>query len=246
MRGHSTSSLKRLRLVVLLEIVLMSISFGAGHAQEDYRTSLSVLFDFSETFYNEQTKPRISRLLDSVTSAITDFSNVSDTPLKISFLGIYELSFDKPPIATAVYQRRLFGVCKEDILCSPKALQDWLELTKTVMLSKQNVRYTDISGGIHSASLIASGQARGEKSMLILSDCKEERPPKTILPKLNLKGFNVVVVYMPLDEDAKDPNNLSVRLEHWQNTFRRAGAAKVTFLHLDGISPSQISKGLKN
>ena len=78
-----------------------------------------------------------------------------------------------------------------------------------------------------------------------MSDFKEEKPPHSTNPDLKLKGYNVVLIYMPLAEDAMDPNKLRTRLEQWNKIMSTAGASKITQLLIEGINAAQIVKGLE-
>lgn len=236
---------KRITAVIILALTLVFTQQVLCDAQE-YNTSLSVLIDFSKTYYNKSTKNLIKDLLRRGKIAVEEFASISESPVKISFLAINDLSLTTPPISTFIYHRKIFGGNKEGVITRPADLKNYLELCKEIILKKEPSAYTDISGAIDLATRITAGQRRGEKSILILSDLKEDPRPGTQTAELKLDGYNVVILYRILGQDARKPSELDERLSAWKNKLTKAGARKVTCLHDSILDIHQIIRGLQN
>lgn len=245
MNAAARKRVERKVIIILLVVALTLILVGCSQTA-DYKTSVYVLFDFSKTYYKESTKGQIESVLKTVNTAIIKLAHVSEMPIKISFLAITDQSLSANAIAISLYQRKIFAGKKKDLITKPRDLKNFLEVCAQSILSTTGSDYTDISGAINLATRMNTGQKQGEKSILILSDMKEETRAGTQKSSFDLAGYNVLILYRILGEDARNPNQLARRLEEWAQRLTDAGAKKVGRLHDSIKDVNQIVGGLQN
>ena len=76
-----------------------------------------------------------------------------------------------------------------------KKLKTYLnEICSKTLLSRESAKATDISGALSIISQLARAQADEGKYLVILSDMFEHRIDEISVSKIDLSGFNVLVV----------------------------------------------------
>ena len=104
--------------------------------------------------------------------------------------------------------------------------------TKT-LLSRDSAKATDISGALSLVSQLARAQADEGKYLIILSDMFEHRADEISVSKIDLSGFNVMVVcHSEAILESKTSTNRKWCIDtedKWVPKFKKLGASKVFY-----------------
>lgn len=234
---------KRRLMSVVFAILLTN---GTICFASEYNSSITVLIDLSRTYYNESTRPNISRLLKIVSQGISQLTTILDSPVKITFLSITDQSLSAPVIASFFFQPKIFVSGTSDTITAKKDLEKHLDLTSEIITRKPASNFTDISGAIDLATRVVSAQSRGKRIVIVMSDMIEDLKPKAKTATINANGFEFLILYRILPIDGSDPNKLNQRLDVWKERLIAGGASKVTFINDATLSPSEILQSTRD
>ena len=234
-------------LLKKITIVFFLIIFNSAVTANDdeLKSNVFVLVDYSTSYYHPQRIGVIGENINKLTSALTSKKSSPKTTALIQFLPITEISQQARPLCEFKLLRkkrinigqkknRCGSMEKRKCSADTKKLKTYLnEICSKTLLSRDSANATDISGALSIISQLARAQADEGKYLVILSDMFEHRIDEISVSKIDLSGFNVLVVCHSealLESTTSTTRRWCIDTEdQWASKFKKLGASKVFY-----------------
>ncbi len=233
------------RTLFALVLLLCVPAYAQQHIATEPQSNIAVLIDLSSTWHLPASRSENERVLRKVGEAIAATAIDLPLPVRIRYLPIGDLSLGRNALCDVVFAPRILNARAVDgEIANLKQLGDYLtkDCPRVVLSRPQEVR-TDITGAIDSAARGFVEQVALYRSMIIVSDFKEERRKTQRSSPLNLSATRVLMLYRVLEEDRLDSTGLDKRLDDWKHKLGEAGAT-VVVANDAAASSGQISRVL--
>lgn len=216
-----------------------------SRADDEVRSSITVLVDLSRTWLNDASAGDNRRVMQTIGKSIAEMPRHYRTPIHIRYVPIGDNSLLRPPLCQAIYDPKLIGqrtakslqITKEHELLK-YLTQDCIEF----ILKRKPEPFTDITGALDSASRLTAAQVGDTRAIVVLSDMVEDRRPSQTQSPLSLGGFVVVVMYRALADDRQHPDRLDKRLSEWRAVLNRSGTKAVELYPDSSLTSSQLTR----
>jgi hypothetical protein len=235
--------MKPLLRYFLIFTLLLGLSPPVLAKDDKLKSSVFILLDYSTSYYHPNRMATIEGNIRNLTTALTEKSSGLKTTALVQVLPITEISQQARPICEFKLLRKKrinIGQKKnrcgsmEERRCSDnqKKFKIYLnDICAKTLLSREHAKATDISGSLSIVSQLAKAQADGGKYLIILSDMFEYRIDEISVSRIDLSGFNVMVVcHSELLAEKNSKNKWCVDTEsEWAPKFKKLGAKKVFY-----------------
>ena len=243
------------KTINLICVLLLSSLFCATHAQAlKLKSNVIILMDFSNSYFTAERKDTaIPRNIRMLASLIADKNDGPKKPALVQILPITDLSEQGRPVCEFVLQRKkLLGNKKpkcgpfDQNFCSADSGQFMTYMTEECTISVQRFKEfssTDISGALSLAGQLGQSQARKGRFLVIFSDMFEYRDPQIPVSKVDLEGFDVLVVCgADLNNEANALKFCRGTEKEWANQLKSLGAESVTYVLETGNWTLEVGK----
>jgi len=230
-------------------VSLITIFFTLAHSNAeddiDIETNIHILMDLSTSYYGKGTIKKNKRALKETFKVIRKIAkNDIDKPAIIQVLGITEESSKEELICEAqlakkpIFKKKNNGVAKESFKNRKQLYEYLMEQCLPSILNQEPRDGTDISGALDKSTRIARSQAPyGDNILVVHSDFFEFRAvrvngQKLKMPKINLEGFHVLLVYRSEFMSKYDGKVIDVdeAVKSWRKSMKNMGAEKVVIV----------------
>ena len=220
-----------MRLLLIGLAMAVAIASSAAAAPRRPQAAVSVLIDFSETWLNPEALAQDRRVLEIVGRAIVAAAPKLSKPLMVRYHAIGADSLGQAPICTVDYRKSLFGIRAADLVTSEDEFARYLTLEcPRFVTSRRPQVATELSAAVVSAArATAMAGPAIHRTMIILSDFKEETLAPVSLDSVALRGTRVLMLYRTLPEDRRYPAGLDQRIDTWKRKLRARGARVAAF-----------------
>lgn len=191
-------------------------------------TQIYVLVDVSKTWHNPADDERNRRVLSELGFGAASAAEVaaanSGSPAAIQIRIIGSQSLEREPVCDVIYQKVLIsmGSDKAYLLSDRRQLAQYLgKDCPELVLAIEPENRTEISNALLSVASQLPVRASNRR-IVIASDFMEDAVDPTV--PLDLRGFQILMLYRPLLEDQQNPQSLLDRVDKWKALFERLGA----------------------
>jgi hypothetical protein len=121
-------------------------------------------------------------------------------------------------------------------------LEAWLSVCLSAVRATSQItqKFTDISGALVFAS-DAVEDVSDERLIIVFSDLLEDLPSDRQMPKFNLKGAKVLLIWRPGMDDQQQPLVVQQRVESWRKKLETSGASRVCSKAAQGLTEGELS-----
>lgn len=233
---------------LLFVLAFLAPAQAQNFVQAESRSSVTVLVDMSKSWHNASTdRDENTKVLTSVADAIMSLSEEIDSPIKIRYILIGDLSLGRKTLCDVQYSPKLLNArtLPDGVIQDRMKLKYYLEKTCLHhILALPAEEFTDITGAFSNASNALEAQAGEFRALIALSDFKEERRKGQQGEIGQLFGARTLMLFRILPEDRMNPAGLHSRVEAWRRNLSKAGASVKS--HEDSsIEPETIRKLLQ-
>lgn len=217
-----------MKFSILLLFVSLCVPVAHAHAfsVQAPASSITVLVDLSESWYNPSSKTKNERILHSVADAILSATINVDPPITIRYLSIGDRSLARDPLCEVTFLPQIIsGKQPDGYESSTKELSEFLgERCLQHVLGQRQEPFTDITGALDNVSRATKGQSGLYKAVIVLSDMKEERRKSQVGSLGKLTGARVLILYRALPEDMDNSVAFDQRIDDWRQRLNKSGA----------------------
>lgn len=243
------------RTTYFIGVLLLSCLFWVSHAQAlKLKSNVIILMDFSNSYFTPDRKDfAIPRNIRMLASLIADKNEGPKKPTLVQILPITDLSEQGRPVCEFVlHRKKLLGNKKpkcgpfDQNFCSADPDQFMTYMTEECSISVQRFKEsnsTDISGALSLAGQLGQSQARKGHYLVIFSDMFEYRDPQIPVSKVDLDGFDVLVVCgADLNNEAEALKFCRGTEKEWASQLKSLGADSVTYVLETGNWTLEVGK----
>ncbi|WP_415390283.1 hypothetical protein [Porticoccus sp. Uisw_050_02] len=229
-------------------------SFVSSGLARDLESNVIVLMDFSNSYFTpDRVKKEIPRNINTLAGLIASKADGPKKPSLIQVLPIHSKSETSGAVCEFRIQRKKLvgrkdkdcGAVDEDF-CSDsiEEFESYLKEDCVERIVKNKVDdQTDISGALALASQLGLSQTDKAKYLVIFSDMMEYRTADNPFSKIDLSGFNILVVCGGfINNEDNTPKLCMNEQEDWRARFEGLGAQKVYYVNERGRWTSKIGK----
>ena len=230
--------------IVLPLVVAVALGGCSVDKSRSAGTSLVVLVDFSKSF-----APLVNdeRALEELATATAELAQREwQAPVEILWSRIQTASLISSPLCGPFqFQQSLIKRDNDDSAQMADKLHACTQaVVRASTAGSERSAYTDISGAVALAA--DQGQSvLGPKYIVIVSDFKEDLPPRKRPIRLQLNGERILLLHRLGTE--RTPLTLVdhlARMRRWSEALREAGAASVAALPLSSVTEQRIARAL--
>ena len=243
------------KLVQIIGVLFLSSLVWTTHAHAlKLKSNVIVLMDFSNSYFTPERKDSaIPRNIRMLASLIADKNYGPKKPTLVQILPITDLSEQGRPVCEFVlHRKKLLGNKKpkcgpfDQSFCSADPEQFMTYMTEECSITVQRFKEsnsTDISGALSLAGQLGQSQARKGRFLVIFSDMFEYRDPQIPISKVDLNGFDVLVVCgADLNNEADSLKFCRGTEKEWGAQLRSLGAGSVTYVLETGNWTLEVGK----
>ena len=235
-------------------VLLASFLWTASAQALSLKSNVIILLDFSNSYFTPDRKnAAIPRNIRMLAGLIADKKNGPKKPSLVQILPITDLSEQGQPLCEFVLQRKkLLGNKKPKCgpfdrdFCSADPDQFLTYMTEECTIKAQRFQVsnsTDISGALSLTGQLGQSQARKGRFMVILSDMFEYRDPQIPVSKVDLDGFDVLVVCgADLNNEADALKFCRSTESDWSKQLTSLGAESVEYVLETGNWTLEVGK----
>jgi hypothetical protein len=222
------------RLIILTIATLFFATTFAEAKNQKIRSNVQILVDLSNSYFGPPFRSYNREALRKTFDVVEGLLKYLPKRAIIQVIGISESSQDDDIICSAsVCKKSLFGRKKNTTQSCIAEPSRWKSIAAAgcvrAVLKKNPAMGTDITGAIDKAVRGARAQAKDSDNILIiLSDFYEYRSKQLKLPKINLDGFSVLLIYRTvLKTETGDISLPEGQAKIWKKKLKGIGADKV-------------------
>ena len=243
-----------IRQLSRIAFVLLASFLWTASDSPSLKSNVIILLDFSNSYFTPDRKnAAIPRNIRMLAGLIADKKNGPKKPSLVQILPITDLSEQGQPLCEFVLQRKkLLGNKKPKCgpfdrdFCSADPDQFLTYMTEECTIKAQRFQVsnsTDISGALSLAGQLGQSQARKGRFMVILSDMFEYRDPQIPVSKVDLDGFDVLVVCgADLNNEADALKFCRSTESDWSKQLTSLGAESVEYVLETGNWTLEVGK----
>jgi hypothetical protein len=228
--------------IVAILIALLVVNCSRERMAPD--TQIFILVDLSATWHNAVQDQRNSAVLVELGHGVAGASEEMEPPINVQVRAIGSASLEREPLCNVTFQPRLTrqkdGPANE--VSRRQQLESYLARDcPSHVLAGPPENQTEITSAIESIAAQPAAGAR-RRVMVLVSDFLEDTAAPVSLDA-DIRGFDVLMLYRPVQEDQVRPADMRARVLEWEQALSARGA-RVTKIPDTGLNRRTVASYL--